>query len=108
MEADGRFPSAYDAFTRWYFRGRIRPDEIRLEARRQIESVLDAGLRVTHLNSHQHIHLFPQIWLLMEELADRYIDYLLRKYKNKVKVADILKISRKSLYNRLTRKREEA
>jgi transcriptional regulator with PAS, ATPase and Fis domain len=43
----------------------------------------------------------------LEELEDRYIDYLMRKYKNKVKVADILKISRKSLYNKLTRKREE-
>jgi transcriptional regulator with PAS, ATPase and Fis domain len=43
----------------------------------------------------------------LEELEERYIDYLMRKYKNKVKVAEILKISRKSLYNKLTRKREE-
>ena len=42
----------------------------------------------------------------LEELEDRYIDYLLQKYKNKVKVAKILKISRKSLYNKLSRKSE--
>jgi transcriptional regulator with PAS, ATPase and Fis domain len=43
----------------------------------------------------------------LSELEDRYIDYLMRKYKNKVRVAHILKISRKSLYNKLNRKREE-
>lgn len=40
----------------------------------------------------------------LAELELQYIDYLLRKYKNKVKVAKILGISRKSLYNKLNRK----
>ncbi len=35
------------------------------------------------------------------ELEKEYINYLLKKYKNKAKVARILKISRKSLYNKL-------
>lgn len=42
--------------------------------------------------------------MTMEQLERHYIDYLLRKYKNKVKVAKILGISRKSLYNKLNRK----
>lgn len=42
--------------------------------------------------------------MTMEQLELQYIDYLLRKYKNKVKVAKILGISRKSLYNKLNRK----
>jgi transcriptional regulator with PAS, ATPase and Fis domain len=37
----------------------------------------------------------------MEELESRYIEYLMRKHKNKVKVARLLGISRKSLYNKL-------
>lgn len=45
--------------------------------------------------------------LSLAEMEDRYIAYLLRKYKNKVIVARILKISRKSLYNKLSSKREE-
>jgi len=40
----------------------------------------------------------------MAQLEMRYIDYLLRKYKSKVTVARILKISRKSLYNKLNKK----
>lgn len=39
----------------------------------------------------------------LAELEMRYIDYLMRKYKNKVKVAKILQISRKSLYNKLNK-----
>ncbi|RPI72949.1 MAG: sigma-54-dependent Fis family transcriptional regulator [Desulfobacteraceae bacterium] len=39
----------------------------------------------------------------MAELENRYIEYLMRKYKNKVRVAKILAISRKSLYNKLSR-----
>jgi transcriptional regulator with PAS, ATPase and Fis domain len=38
-----------------------------------------------------------------EELENRYIEYLMRKYKNKVKVARVLGISRKSLYNKLSK-----
>ncbi|MCP5106224.1 MAG: sigma-54-dependent Fis family transcriptional regulator [bacterium] len=37
----------------------------------------------------------------LEELEREYIHYLLRKYKNKTRVARILDIARKSLYNKL-------
>jgi transcriptional regulator with PAS, ATPase and Fis domain len=37
----------------------------------------------------------------LAEMERDYILFLLRKYRSKVKVADILKISRKSLYNKL-------
>ncbi len=37
----------------------------------------------------------------LAEIEKEYITYLLRKYKNKSRVARILKVSRKSLYNKL-------
>jgi transcriptional regulator with PAS, ATPase and Fis domain len=37
----------------------------------------------------------------LAEVEKEYISYLLRKYKNKSRVARILKVSRKSLYNKL-------
>ncbi len=39
--------------------------------------------------------------ITLEELEQKYITFLLQKYRNKVKVANILGISRKSLYNKL-------
>ncbi len=41
--------------------------------------------------------------MTMAELEARYIGYLMRKYRSKVKVARILDISRKSLYNKLNK-----
>jgi transcriptional regulator with PAS, ATPase and Fis domain len=41
--------------------------------------------------------------MTLDELEIRYINFLLKKYKNKVAVARILGISRKSLYNKLNR-----
>lgn len=37
----------------------------------------------------------------LEEMERAYIDFLIRKYRNKSRVAEMLKISRKSLYNKL-------
>lgn len=39
----------------------------------------------------------------LQELEKEYVHFLMQKYKSKVKVAEILKISRKSLYNKLKR-----
>ncbi|MCX6554618.1 MAG: sigma 54-interacting transcriptional regulator [Candidatus Aminicenantes bacterium] len=39
----------------------------------------------------------------LAEVEQEYIGYLLRRYKNKSRVARILKVSRKSLYNKLKR-----
>jgi len=46
--------------------------DVEPELRAQIEKVLATGLRVTHLNSHQHLHLLPRIWRVVSRLADEY------------------------------------
>ncbi len=45
----------------------------------------------------------PQDDLPLKEVEKRYIKHLLKKYGNKTEVAKILKISRKSLYDRLNK-----
>lgn len=42
-------------------RGRIHEHEIELEAVAQIRRVQAAGLRVTHVDTHKHTHLFPRV-----------------------------------------------
>ena len=49
-----------------------RPRNVEPELRAQIEKVLATGLRVTHLNSHQHLHLWPRIWRIVSRLATEY------------------------------------
>lgn len=49
-----------------------RRGDVEPELRAQIEKVLTTGLRVTHLNGHQHLHMLPRIRRVVERLAVEY------------------------------------
>lgn len=67
-----RFPRKYTSFVPLYLARMISIDAIERELRAQIEKVLATGLRVTHLNSHQHLHLLPRLFTLVSRLAREY------------------------------------
>lgn len=46
--------------------------QIERELRAQIEKVLGDGVRIDHLNSHQHVHMIPPIFRLTCRLAREY------------------------------------
>jgi len=74
---NGLFHENYFDFVPRYFARRIRIDEVERELRAQIERVLAAGVKVGHLNGHQHLHLLPRIFSLVQRLAVEYrIPYL--------------------------------
>jgi len=53
--------------------------DVERELRAQIEKVLATGLRVVHLNGHQHLHMLPKLFELVERLAVEYhIPYVRR------------------------------
>ncbi len=49
-----------------------RPGDVEPELRAQIEKVLATGLRVTHLNGHQHLHVLPRVRRIVHRLARQY------------------------------------
>lgn len=60
--------------------------EIYIEYCLQIEKVLDFGIRISHLDHHHHLHLYPNILKAMIKAAKRYkIPYIRsqRIYSNK-------------------------
>jgi predicted glycoside hydrolase/deacetylase ChbG (UPF0249 family) len=68
-----RFPKSYIGFVL----GRKDLAAIERELRAQIERVLAAGLRVTHLNGHQHLHMWLPVFTITRRLAKEYgIGYL--------------------------------
>jgi predicted glycoside hydrolase/deacetylase ChbG (UPF0249 family) len=70
-----RLPRSYVEFVR-DMKDRVA---IERELRAQIERVLAAGLRVTHLNGHQHVHMWPSVFAIVSDLADEYgIGYVRR------------------------------
>lgn len=66
------FPKKYTAFVPLYLARVISVAAIERELRAQIERVLATGLRVTHLNGHQHLHLLPRIFRVVRRLATEY------------------------------------
>ncbi len=65
-------PKTYRQLFLGMVKGRIDPREIELELGAQIKRVRDAGLTVSHLDSHQHTHFFPQLRGIVLRLAERY------------------------------------
>ena len=57
----GRFPSALTTFLKRLYTGRIRSEEITAEAAAQIALLQSSGLRLTHIDTHKHTHMFPAV-----------------------------------------------
>ena len=72
INGGNRFPKDIGAFLMAYLTGGIRLRDIRREWTAQIEKALDSGIAVTHMDSHQHVHVLPGIAEITRELADRY------------------------------------
>jgi len=67
-----RFPRKYTSFVPQYLARVISIAAIERELRAQIERVLGSGLRITHLNGHQHLHLLPRVFRVVRALAAEY------------------------------------
>jgi predicted glycoside hydrolase/deacetylase ChbG (UPF0249 family) len=59
-------------FARGYLAGKIRTDDVAEEWRAQIERCRDRGLTLRFLNSHEHVHMFPALFALIQSLATDY------------------------------------
>ena len=72
VDGKGDFCASYPVFLRRYLQGTIRRDEVARELAAQIEKVTQAGIRPTHLDSHQHLHVVPGISAIVLDLARRF------------------------------------
>lgn len=72
---DADFP---DSHTAWLTRGKKYAGQVEAEWRAQIEKALNAGLTVTGLDSHQHLHNLPFLRKCMVDLALEYGAGLIR------------------------------
>jgi chitin disaccharide deacetylase len=68
----GRFHDHARQFVQRYFCGFISLNDVRLELDAQIQKVLNTGIRISHLDSHQHLHMLPSILKVSVELAKKY------------------------------------
>jgi hopanoid biosynthesis associated protein HpnK len=57
----GHFPSSLTVFLARLFTGRIRSFEIEAEISAQISLLKQRGLRLTHVDTHKHLHVFSAV-----------------------------------------------
>ena len=69
VDETGRFPRTSGEFFKRAFFGRINWHEVEREIAAQIERFQQTGLRLSHLNSHQHLHMFPPVFQIVRRLT---------------------------------------
>ena len=72
VDGEGNFCASYPVFLRRYLQGIVKRAEVARELAAQIEKVTRAGIRPTHLDSHQHLHVVPGISAIVLDLARRF------------------------------------
>jgi predicted glycoside hydrolase/deacetylase ChbG (UPF0249 family) len=69
VDRTGNLPSSWRVFLARATAGRIDPADLAREFRAQLEAVRSLGLEVTHLDTHQHLHLWPLVREVVLDLA---------------------------------------
>ena len=69
VDETGRFPRTNGEFFRRAFLGRISWDDVEREIAAQIARFQKTGLRLSHVNSHQHLHMFPPVFQIVSRLT---------------------------------------
>ncbi len=65
-------PKGAAAFARAFFSGKISLADVRAELRAQVARISAAGVRVTHLDGHQHLQNLPAVAAVVMELAREF------------------------------------
>jgi len=69
VDREGRFPLSYRTVVARGVAGRIDADDVAREFRAQLERVRGIGVPVTHVDTHQHTHLWPAVAAVVVDLA---------------------------------------
>jgi len=71
-DATGRFRHSPAGLVQAVLLGRARPQEIEREWAAQIEKVAGAGIAVTHLDGHKHVHMLPGMASIIVRLTRQF------------------------------------
>lgn len=72
VDGQGLFLPNYVAFAKAYYGGAIKKEALKDELRGQLELALGTGLKITHVDSHQHTHVLPGVASLVLDLCQEY------------------------------------
>ncbi|MBN1354314.1 MAG: ChbG/HpnK family deacetylase [Candidatus Omnitrophica bacterium] len=67
---NGLFTSGYQTFLCRYLAGFVNNNDIYSEFKNQIAKIKNDGFSISHLNTHQHVHMVPGILKIVTALAE--------------------------------------
>src|SRR5262249_21701635 len=68
----GEFRRSWRAFITAAMTPRVESHEVERELEAQIDRVQSAGVRLTHLDAHKHVHAYPPVFRIVARLARRF------------------------------------
>jgi predicted glycoside hydrolase/deacetylase ChbG (UPF0249 family) len=68
----GVFHGDYGRFMRLCSAGKIDIGQVYIELASQIKRIKGEGLEITHLDSHEHVHMFPEVLEVVMTLAEEF------------------------------------
>ena len=95
VDETGSFPTTRIKFLKKLLSGRIDMEQVRAELKSQMDKAAHSGARITNLSSHEHLHMMPEIFKVIIDLAKEYNVRYLRVLK---KEAIILPFSLKKIF----------
>jgi len=71
VDRRGRLASSWRVFLPRVAAGRIDVEDVRREFTAQIDCLRDAGLVLDHVDTHQHVHLWPAVGAVVLDVAEK-------------------------------------
>ena len=72
LDKEGNLAPKYPQFLLRYMLGKVCLSDIRKELTAQVQKVVDSGIHITHLDSHQHMHIVPGIIDITIDIAKQF------------------------------------
>ncbi|MGH9181002.1 MAG: ChbG/HpnK family deacetylase [Acidimicrobiales bacterium] len=69
VDRRGRFPATWRAFLQRDMANLIDPADLFREFAAQIDAIADLGVVISHIDTHQHLHLWPKVRRVVLDLA---------------------------------------
>lgn len=72
VNQEGWFLARYPEFIQRLVRGQVQLSEVRRELAAQIGKITAQGIKISHIDSHQHLHVLPGVIDVVIELAKEF------------------------------------
>ena len=78
VQPDGLLPESYTEVIKRACQEKLDYGQVYRELDAQMEKIMATGLPIDHLDSHQHLHVLPQVWSIVQSLMMKYGIHRLR------------------------------